>query len=172
MNIRVTRVTAEDLDSLLEISRTTFRETFAESNSPDDMQKYLDENLNRDTLRDQLTHPDSEFYFAVIDESPVGYMKLNFGAAQTELKDVNAVEIERIYALKEFHGKQVGQTLYHKAVDIAKSGKLQYLWLGVWEKNQRAIAFYRKNGFVEFGKHVFMLGNDKQTDLMMKLVLV
>ncbi|PZQ78157.1 MAG: GNAT family N-acetyltransferase, partial [Flavobacterium johnsoniae] len=76
-----------------------------------------------------------------------------------------------IYVLKEFHGKKVGQLLYEKAIQIAKETKSDYVWLGVWEENHRALAFYKKNGFVEFDKHIFRLGNDEQTDIMMKLQL-
>jgi ribosomal protein S18 acetylase RimI-like enzyme len=79
--------------------------------------------------------------------------------------------IERIYVLKEFHGKNVGQILYEKAMQIARQSNANYVWLGVWEENARAINFYKKNGFVEFEKHIFKLGNDEQTDIMMKLQL-
>ena len=96
---------------------------------------------------------------------------LNFGQAQTEFNDNKALEIERIYVLKEFYGKKVGQVLYDKAFDIAKQAGADYLWLGVWEENQRAINFYKKNGFVEFDKHIFKLGDDEQTDIIMKLKL-
>jgi ribosomal protein S18 acetylase RimI-like enzyme len=87
------------------------------------------------------------------------------------LKDKTALEIERIYVLKDFHGKSVGQMLYKKALEIAQMKKVSYVWLGVWEENPRAISFYKKNGFVEFDKHIFKLGDDEQTDIMMKLIL-
>jgi len=93
---------------------------------------------------------------------------LNFGQAQTEVKDNKALEIERIYVLKEFQGKKVGQLLYEKAMQIAIQKNAAYVWLGVWEKNPKAINFYKKNSFVEFDKHLFMLGNDQQTDIMMR----
>ena len=91
--------------------------------------------------------------------------------AQTELKENIGLEIERIYVLKEFHGKNVGQILYDTAFEVAKRINAEYLWLGVWEHNPRAINFYKKNGFVEFDKHIFKLGDDEQTDIMMKLKL-
>jgi ribosomal protein S18 acetylase RimI-like enzyme len=102
----------------------------------------------------------------------IGYLKLNFGAAQTELKNEQSLEIERIYVLKEFHGKNIGQLLYDKAIQIAKEKNVNYVWLGVWEENLRAINFYKKNGYVAFDKHIFKLGDDEQTDIMMKLELV
>lgn len=86
--------------------------------------------------------------FAKLDSVVIGYLKLNFGQSQTELKDEKALEIERIYVLKEFHGKKIGQILYDKALEVAKDRKADYVWLGVWEENPRAISFYRKNGLL------------------------
>ena len=133
------------------------------------MDKYLAENFSIELLSNELCNPSSEFYLARIEKEVVGYLKLNFGQAQTEKDNHDGVEIERIYVLKQYHGKKVGQVLYSKAMEIAKMRNARYVWLGVWEKNPRAIRFYEKNGFIEYGKHVFVLGNDKQTDLMMKL---
>ena len=135
------------------------------------MQKYLEEGFSIDKLTAELTNPHSEFHFAKHDNKVIGYLKINFGQAQTEFNDNKALEIERIYVLKEFYGKKVGQVLYDKAFDIAKQAGADYLWLGVWEENQRAINFYKKNGFVEFDKHIFKLGDDEQTDIIMKLKL-
>jgi ribosomal protein S18 acetylase RimI-like enzyme len=170
-NIEILKVTISDIYRLQSISRQTFSETFAEHNKESNMKKYLDENFSFEKLTTELTTPESEFYFASIDNKIIGYLKLNFDQAQTEIKDQKTLEIERIYVLKEFHGKKVGQILYNTALDIATKTKAEYLWLGVWEKNLRAISFYKKNGFVEFDKHQFKLGNDVQTDIMMKLKL-
>lgn len=170
-NITVQKVTLNDIDQLQEIGRQTFYETFAGSNTEDDMQKYLDDSFSELKLTAELTDPNSEFYFAILDDKVIGYLKVNFGQSQTELKDDKALEIERIYVPKEFHGKKVGQILYDKALQVARQKNADYVWLGVWEENPRAISFYKKNGFVEFDKHIFKLGNDEQTDIMMKLKL-
>jgi len=169
--IDIKKVSLSDIEELRSISRQTFLETFADGNSESDMKKYLDENLSNDKLAGELIIQDSEFYFASIHNKVIGYLKINFGQAQTELKDQKSLEIERIYILKEFHGKKVGQILFDTALQIASKIKADYVWLGVWEKNFRAINFYKKNGFVEFDKHIFRLGNDDQTDIMMKLML-
>jgi ribosomal protein S18 acetylase RimI-like enzyme len=169
--IDIKRVSEEDISQLQSIGRQTFFETFSAQNDPENMRRYLDESFNADKLKSELRDPNSELYFAFADNNVVGYLKVNFGQAQTELKDDNSTEIERIYVLKEFHGKKVGQILYEKALNIAKQRKADYVWLGVWEKNPRAINFYRKNGFVEFDKHVFKLGDDEQTDILMRLRL-
>lgn len=135
------------------------------------MQKYLEEGFTFEKLTSELLSPNSKFYFASFENKVIGYLKLNFGQSQTELKDDKALEIERIYVLNEYHGKKVGQILYDKAIEIAKHKKADYIWLGVWEENPRAINFYKKNGFKEFDKHIFKLGEDEQTDIMMKLKL-
>lgn len=169
--IEVNRVTLNDIAQLQHIGRTTFYETFAPDNSEENMKKYLEEGFSVDKLSSELKDKNAEFYFAVLDHQIIGYLKLNFGSSQTEIKDDKGMEIERIYVLKEFHGKKVGQVLYEKAIQIARQKNANYVWLGVWEKNPRAISFYKKNGFIEFGQHTFVLGDDEQTDIMMKMKL-
>jgi ribosomal protein S18 acetylase RimI-like enzyme len=168
-NINIKRVTLKDIHQLQKIGRQTFSETFSAVNSKENMKKYLQEELSLEKLTVEVNNQNSEFYFAALNNNVIGYVKLNFGQSQTELKDDKALEIERVYVLKEFHGKSVGQLLYEKAIQIAKEINADYVWLGVWEKNLRAINFYHKNGFVEFDKHIFKLGDDEQTDIMMKL---
>ena len=167
MQIRKLDIT--DLENLQKISITTFRETFEEVNSEEDMQKYLDENLSLERLKNELENLDSEFYFIENENKNLGYLKLNFGNAQTEKVEENYFEIERIYVLKAFLGQKIGQILFDKAIEIGREKNLEYVWLGVWEENHRAIKFYEKNGFKVFGKHKFVLGKDVQTDLLMKL---
>ena len=116
----------------------------------------------------EINDPNAEFYFAMLDNSAIGYLKLNIGESQTEIKNANALEIERIYVLREFHGQNIGQQLFEKALERAHAQKVDFIWLGVWEENRRAIQFYVKNGFVAFDKHIFTLGNEQQTDIMMK----
>ena len=168
-NIDLRQVELSDLNQLQGIGRRAFAETFSSDNSEENMQTYLDEKFSEVNLEKELSDKDSRFYFAVLDERVVGYLKINFGTSQTEIKDPRALEIERIYVPKGFHGLKVGQILYEKAIDVAREKGLDYVWLGVWEKNERAIGFYKKNGFVEFERHIFRLGNDAQTDIMMKL---
>lgn len=169
MNIR--KINIQDLGKLKEIGKLTFAETFASENSEENMKEYLESGFSTEKMTAELNDQNAEFYFAELDGKTIGYLKVNVGQSQTELKDKNALEIERIYVLKEFHGKKVGQILYDKAIELAKEKNVEYVWLGVWEQNPRAIRFYEKNGFVAFDKHVFKLGNDEQTDIMMKLEL-
>jgi ribosomal protein S18 acetylase RimI-like enzyme len=170
-NIDLTKVTLNDIDQLQKIGKQTFHETFSASNTEENMKKYLNEGFTTEKLTAELNDKNSEFFFAKHNNTVIGYLKLNFGQSQTELKDDKALEIERIYVSKEFHGKKVGQLLYEKAIQTAQQTNANYVWLGVWEENQRAIHFYKKNGFIEFDKHIFKLGDDEQTDIMMKLQL-
>lgn len=170
-NIDIAKVTLNDIKQLQKIGRQTFFETFSAGNTEENMKKYLDEGFSIEKLTTELNDKNTEFYFATLDKNVIGYLKLNYGQSQTEIKDDKAIEIERIYVLKEFHGKAIGQLLYEKAIQVARQSKVNYVWLGVWEENPRAISFYKKNGFVEFDKHVFKLGDDEQTDIMMKLQL-
>jgi ribosomal protein S18 acetylase RimI-like enzyme len=169
--IVIIKATINDTEKLQKISRQTFLETFSAGNTDENMQKYLDESLSKTKLTTELDDQNAEFYFATLDDNVIGYLKINFGQSQTELQDDKALEIERIYVLNDYQGKAVGQILYDKAIQIARQKNADYIWLGVWEENHKAINFYRKNGFVEFDKHIFKLGYDEQTDIMMKLKL-
>ncbi|KEQ29362.1 GNAT family acetyltransferase [Pedobacter antarcticus 4BY] len=167
-NIEIKKVTLRDIEALAQIGKQTFSETFSASNTEENMAKYLQEGFSLHKLEAELTDAYSQFYFAVTGGDVIGYLKLNTGKSQTELKDVNSVEIERIYVVQAYHGKKVGQLLYEKAMQISQEMSAEYVWLGVWEENPRAINFYKKNGFIEFDKHIFKLGDDQQTDIMMR----
>lgn len=171
MEMMITKITENDIAELQEISKKTFSETFSADNTEESMAQYLETSFATEKLHAELNDRNSEFYFARLDHKVIGYLKLNTGSSQTEMNGDHALEIERIYVSKDFHGKKVGQALYDKAIAIATEKNADYVWLGVWENNLRAINFYRKNGFKEFDKHIFRLGNEEQTDIMMKLDL-
>lgn len=170
-SIVLRKAVSADLQTLQQIGKETFYETFSKHNSEAEMQKYLAESFASEKILKELNTPESQFFIAWEDESPVGYLKVNSGKAQTELQDGTAIEIERIYVKSSHQGKKVGQLLFDKALEIARQQNKKYIWLGVWEENKKAVNFYTKNGFTEFAKHIFRLGNDEQTDLMMKKVL-
>lgn len=171
-NIKLIRAVPDDLEKIRKIGMDTIVETFAKSNEDEDTEIYLKESFSKEKILKEIQDPDSEFYLAELDGKVIGYLKINFSKAQKNVKDADSLEIERIYVLKEFHGKGVGKILFDKAHSIAVKLKLKYIWLGVWEFNYRALSFYKKNGFIEFDKHVFRYGNDEQTDLLMKLELI
>ena len=163
--------TPANIKVLQELSAKTFIETFGAQNTVANMQLYLSECLSYRKVVEEMCNPHSSFYFATIVIDQLGYLKLNTGQAQTETLCANGLEIERIYVLKKYQGRKVGQLLLDRAMKIAKSYNKQYVWLGVWENNKKAIRFYEKNGFVPFGAHHFKLGEDEQTDIMMKIDL-
>lgn len=160
--------TTKDVALLSEISEKTCRDTFSQFNSTEDMDKFVAAAYAPQKLEKEISNSASLFFFAVDDGKVVGYIKLNFAPVQTELQDDKSIELERIYLLKDGQGKGHGKLLLEKAISIAcKYGK-EYIWLGVWEHNQKALAFYKRNGFYRFGRHPFVFGDDVQTDLLMR----
>jgi len=170
-HLEIIKAGPDDVFKLQEIGRTTFYETFSPFNKEENMKEYLFHSFSTEKLKKELNDDNSRFYFAYIGNTLAGYLKVNWGRSQTEIKDSFGLEIERIYVLKEYQGRRIGLLLYEKAIDIARKRSAGYVWLGVWENNHKALRFYRKNGFEEFDRHVFRLGKESQTDLMMKLDL-
>jgi len=171
MSLIFKKCTLDDLDLLIEISRNSFIDAFEKDNNPDDFKRYIEKAFNREQISSELLDPNSSFYFLVQDDGLVGYLKLNRNDAQKEQFDLNAIELERIYVLEEFQGKRIGEAALLMIIDMAKNAEASCLWLGVWEKNTKAISFYEKNGFKSFDKHPYLIGEDEQYDLMMKLEL-
>jgi ribosomal protein S18 acetylase RimI-like enzyme len=167
-NIHIEQVKLSQADTLLSYSKKTFYEFFAHLNEPANMEAYASEAFTLRSMQDQLNNTNSEFYFAILGGEIVGYIKMNFNDAQTEYKDKNALEVERIYVSGEHHGKQIGKQLLDFAINVASTKQFAYIWLGVWEHNAKALGFYKHQGFELCGQHDFMLGNDRQTDLLMK----
>ena len=136
-----------------------------------DLTMYDQARYGKKVLKQSLSNLDSSFYIVKLNEKAIGYLKINFGNAQTDVKDPKGMEIERIYILCEYLGKNAGKMLLDKLLESAQKKNLNYVWLDVWEKNRKAIRFYEKNGFVRFGNHSFKFGNDTHTDILMKLDL-
>ncbi len=170
-DVHIEKINITNLNDLETISKKTFFESYSIQNQEEDMNNYLSVNFSSENLSKELNNPNSEFYFAKINDQLVGYLKLNSGTAQTEADNQDGIEIQRIYILKEYHGKKIGQLLLNRALKVSKDKKARYIWLGVWKKNDRAILFYEKNGFEAYDNHIFTFGNDEQFDIMMKLKL-
>ena len=164
----IRKCTVQDLDSLCKISIETFYQTFADSNTEENMTAYLDTAYNKEKLYEELCNPDSSFFFIYVDESLAGYLKTNEYPSQTDINDIDSLELERIYILKEFQGAGLGQDLLEHTISIATEHGKKYIWLGVWEHNERAKHFYQKNGFYRIGAHSFVVGDDEQTDYVMR----
>ncbi|RYY28582.1 MAG: GNAT family N-acetyltransferase [Chitinophagaceae bacterium] len=158
----------DDALVLQKLAEATFRETYTDKNSPEDMQLYIETNFSEVQLTTELQNRNSYFFMAMAGSTPVGYIKLNTGTAQTEPKSEDYLELERIYVSQTYQGNKVGQLLLAHAENIARTQGRQFIWLGVWEENLKAIGFYEKNGFVPFDTHIFKLGKDEQTDILMR----
>ena len=165
------RCKISDLPTLVRIAKKTFVAAFEKDNDPNDFQDYIKQAFSNEKLEKELNNPESIFYFVFTGEELVGYFKLNFGAAQTEVNDDCSVEIERIYVLGQYQGKGIGHQMLQKVVSLAKELNMAYVWLGVWEHNPGAIRFYQKQGFQKFGEHPYYIGEDKQTDWLLRLEL-
>ena len=168
MSILMKKCTVEDLDILRRLSIETFYQTFAHLNTDEDMAEYLENAFNESKLRSQLSNENSAFYFLYADKRLTGYLKLNEAPSQTDINDSESLEIERIYVSKEFQGTGLGRCLMEHAINIAIERRKKYVWLGVWEKNEKAIRFYERNGFNKIGTHKFVIGDDVQTDYIMR----
>lgn len=169
--ITLHRAIHDDLDRLRDLSIASFLETYASQNTEDNMEQYVARHFSREQLSLELADPCSVFYLTVDAGRAIGYIKINFGAAQTDFREENGGEIERIYVLKEYFGRQVGKLLLDQALATVREQGKGNVWLGVWEKNLRAIAFYEKQGFRRSGTHIFRLGEDEQTDYIMRMEL-
>ncbi|MGP4062466.1 GNAT family N-acetyltransferase [Halobacillus sp. H74] len=167
MNITLKRCTMEDSHKLQKIGRETFMETYEEQNSPENIKNYLEEAFNLRQVEKELSTYFSQFFFVSFNDEVAGYLKVNTGEAQTEEMDDDSLEIERIYIIKKFQKQGLGKYLFNKAMDTAMEQNKKKVWLGVWEKNENAIAFYKKMGFVQTGTHSFIIGDEEQTDLIM-----
>ncbi|WP_026287159.1 GNAT family N-acetyltransferase [Gracilibacillus lacisalsi] len=172
MMINIRQCTFEDLYKLQEISYETFNETFKHQNSPENMNAYLEKAFNVKQLEKELSNVSSQFHFVYFHNEIAGYLKVNTNDAQSEEMDDDSLEIERIYIKSEFQKLGLGKYLLDKAMEIAIEQNKQKVWLGVWEKNENAIAFYQKMGFVQTGIHSFYMGNEEQTDFIMCKTLI
>ena len=167
----IKQASVENLKELQSLAVQTFYETFSGHNTKENMNIYLDTAFSGKQLKKEMLNPDSYFYLIYDGEQLIGYLKINFNQAQTEIKQDDSAEIERIYVWNTYHGKNIGLLLLNKAIEIAKDNQKGFLWLGVEDKNYRAVKFYQKNGFKQFDQHIFKFGEQMQTDLMMKLDL-
>lgn len=162
---------AADAGLLAELGARTFSEAFAadERNRPEDMAAYMASAFTREQQAAELADPLSIFFIAEIDGVAVGYAKLfPGGEAEGRIRSEKPIELVRLYVSQEWHGRGVGEALMRACIDEARRGDYRTLWLGVWEHNARALAFYRKWNFRDVGRHIFQLGTDAQTDVLMQ----
>jgi diamine N-acetyltransferase len=166
--IETRQCTSGDAEELARLGIVTFKETFEAVNTRENMEMYISQTFNLQSIQHELTEVDSFFFIAHSNGQSLGFCKIKTSGAPSELAAFRPVEIERIYVLKEHIGKGVGKALMEHCHHYAEANGHDMIWLGVWEHNLPAIAFYKNWGFEFFGQHIFMLGNDAQTDLLMK----
>jgi len=167
MTVKITKCNMENVQVLQEISIETFNDTFSNQNSPDNMKVYMDRAFTMKQLESELANRSSQFYFISFDKEVAGYLKVNVDDAQSETMGDDFLEIERIYIRSKFQKKGLGKYLIDQAIEIAREQNKNNIWLGVWEKNENAIRFYKKLGFVQTGTHSFYMGDEEQIDFIM-----
>ncbi|MGA9227156.1 MAG: GNAT family N-acetyltransferase [Mesobacillus sp.] len=172
MTINIKKCTLEDSCKLQEISYETFNETFQHENSPENMNAYLEKAFNLNQLEKELSTISSQFYFVYFNNEIAGYLKVNTKDAQSEKMGDESLEIERIYIRSKYQKHGLGKYLINKAIEIAVKENKRKIWLGVWEKNENAISFYKNMGFVQTGGHSFYMGDEEQTDFIMTKTLI
>ena len=166
METEFVKLTPEDLEELQQVAEETFIETFGDQNRPENLEAYVKKAFSKDQLTNEMVNSNSLFYFLKVDRETAGYLKLNDDEAQTEDFVENSLEIERIYVKNSFQGKGLGKKMMDKTLETAFDLDKSAVWLGVWEKNDKAIEFYNKLGFEERGSHDFYMGDERQTDLL------
>lgn len=171
-NLLIRTAVEDDAALIADLSRRTFYETFAAQNTKADMEKFMKEQFSHEQLMKQVSEPGNIFLLAFLDDVAAGYARLKESGNPPSLGTMNAMEISRIYVVNTAIGTGIGKALMEECIQAAIQRNKEVIWLGVWEHNTRAIAFYTKFGFSKFATHVFMLGDDPQTDWLMKKELV
>ena len=168
--IKIRRAVNDDAALLAELSRQTFHDAFHAhpKNAPADMAIYMEKAFSVGQTRRELDEENSIFLIAEIENAAAGYIKLKTGSREEPVIAENPIELCRLYSHQKYLGKGVGAKLMDAGLKIASENDCDVMWLGVWEFNPRAQAFYRKYGFREIGRHIFQLGSDAQIDLLME----
>ncbi|WP_040949155.1 GNAT family N-acetyltransferase [Gorillibacterium massiliense] len=172
MAVKIEKCSREDLQTLQEISIETFNDTFKDQNSAENMKAYLERAFNSNQLEKELSNLSSDFIFIWFNEEVAGYLKMNWNEAQSEQMGGESLEIERIYIRHQFQRKGLGKYLINKAMEMAARQNKKKIWLGVWEKNENAMDFYKKMGFVQTGAHSFFMGDEEQIDFILTKTLL
>lgn len=166
--LRIRRAIEDDAPLIAKLGARMFREAFAQDNDPEDIKSYLALNFSLDQIKSELVDPSSIFLLAYEGEEPIGYAKLIGGKIPKSVKGPKPVELVRIYVDQKIIGKGYGSALMKSCIEQANLAGYKTIWLGVWEKNERAIKFYKKWGFAEVGAQVFVLGSNVQNDFIME----
>lgn len=163
--------TREDAFLLAGLGAKTFYDAFAKDNKPEDIESYLRQSFSVEIQHQELSDPGNVFLIAENGDTAIGYAQLVMDSKDSAITVTKPVELRRIYVLHEYVGQGIGKELMAACIREARERGRNGIWLGVWEKNQRAIEFYEKWGFRQVGVHRFLLGSDPQNDFIMELEL-
>lgn len=168
--LTIRQATVEDARVLTDLAYTTFWDAFAHhpKNAPDDLNHYMRQAFNQDQITVELSDAKNIFLIAELDEEAAGYSKIVIDNIEPGITAERPVELSRLYSHQKHLGQGVGQSLMDACFERGRAEDRDVMWLGVWEYNPRAQRFYEKNGFRVVGSHVFLLGKDPQTDLLMQ----
>jgi len=167
--VRILLVQREELPIVVKMGRQTFIDNYAHLNDPDNFQNYINEAFAPDQWYLEWLDPHARFFIAWLNDEPVGYIKVNLHHGKKGLEGDQHTELERIYVIATAQKSGIGRQLLAKAIEMAKSTASEYLWLGVWQDNPKAIEWYKRQGFEQFGEHTFKLGVEDQKDWLMRL---
>jgi GNAT superfamily N-acetyltransferase len=156
-----------DAKALSEIAEATFRATFGAVNTAEDMELHCRSSFGEPIQAAEISDPEMLTLVSEDEGRLIGYAQLRWRDAPDCVSAKRPAEIQRLYVVEGWHGKGVAQGLMQACIDEVEQRGSDALWLGVWERNPRAIAFYKKLGFVEVGNHTFALGGDPQRDIVM-----
>lgn len=168
MNILIRKATVEDAAALRAIGVKTFFDTWHPFSTPENLQFYLDTAYSVDSLHQELENPAITYFVAMHDDQMVGFTKLSRNQELGDWITDRCLEVCRIYVLQEYHDQKVGKLLMEASIKLAEDENMESVVLGVWENNHRALAFYKKWGFEVIGSHPFVMGNQVDTDLVMR----
>jgi GNAT superfamily N-acetyltransferase len=172
MTVTIKQATRADAKLLAELGGEIFYKTFAAVNNPADMALYLEETFTEKKLLEEFDEPGANFFLAYADGTVAGYAKLGMKRMPDAIAGTPAMELERLYVHPLYQKQKIGYTLMAHCIQVVKDQGCKILWLGVWEHHPTAIRFYERVGFQKFGEHLFQLGNDAQTDWLMKLDII
>jgi ribosomal protein S18 acetylase RimI-like enzyme len=164
----IKELTAADIPALRDLAIRIYRDTFTDQNSAESMEAFLERDYSTESFQKEFTEPGSRYFFISDGETHAGYLRVRRSTEVDHLLGTNNIELHRLYIDKPYHGQRVGHELMQLAMDIATEGQYEWIWLGVWEHNPRAQRFYQKWGFEKFSEHIFHMGEEKQTDWLLR----
>lgn len=170
--IHIRKAEAQDCHTIVDLGKKTFVETYAEVGANEALEAYVRQKFSPEKIEEELGNPSSRFYIGFVNDIAVAFTKLRNDRKAKGLEGRNAIEVERIYVLKEYQGVKVGKEMMEECKRLAAEEKYDTIWLQVWQRNSKAIQFYQKLGFVVFETAIFnFTGSLQQDDFLMRFDL-